>query len=77
MNDTIPVRQERTKKGPKSRGTTKKALVASPKPKSTTNLPDSEKKRSESPWFKQTYNLLTMDRGNRGARAKIHTKHQG
>ena len=76
MNDTIPVRQERTKKGPKPRNGTKKAVVALLKPKSTSNLPDAEIKRSESHWFKQTNQLLTMDRNKRKAQAKIYTKHQ-
>lgn len=76
MHDTIPTRQEHTKKGQKSRGAPKKATVASSKPKSSDQR-EPEKKRSESHWFKQTENLLTMDRGYRGARARIHTKHQG
>jgi len=77
MNDTVPVLQERPNKGRKSNSAPKKAAVASPKPKSKSDLQHPEKKRSESHWFKQKDNLLTMERGNRGARARIHTKPQG
>ena len=77
MNNIVPARKEPRKKGPKSKNAAKKAIVTSPKPSSASNLQDSENKRSESHWFKQTDNLLTMDRGNRGARAKMYTKHQG
>ncbi len=75
--NTIPTRQKCEKKGQKSREEAKKVIVASPKHKSASDQQDTEKKRSESHWFKQTENLLTMDCGHRGARARIHTKHQG
>ena len=71
MHETVPERQERVKKGQKSTPSPKKAIVASPKPISEHDLQDAQNKRSELHWFKQTSNLLTMDRGSRGARAVL------
>lgn len=77
MNKTIPVRQEHPENVQKLRTMPKKILVVLPKLKSTSNPQEAEKSRSESYWFKQTDNLLTMDRENCGVPARIHTKHQG
>lgn len=77
MSDQVPERKEQKKKAHKGKIAANRVIAASPKPKSVAHLPNPENKRSASHWFKQTDKILTMERGNRGARAKIFSKHQG
>lgn len=61
MSDAVPERKEQTKKRQQPKSGNKEVTVALPKSKSTSDRQPSEKNRSESHWFKQTDNLLTME----------------
>jgi hypothetical protein len=72
MSAVTPQRKAKAPK--KTKLNTKKAVA--PKPTLEESHPDqpSEKKRSEAHWFQQSNNLLTLERSNRSARAKLVQK---
>jgi hypothetical protein len=68
MSDVTPQRNEKAPKKTKLKA--KKAAVPKLTPEKSHPDQPNEKKRSEAHWFKQTNNLLTLERSNHGARAK-------
>lgn len=74
MSEVVPERKEKSKK--KTKSNQKKVTEKVPKPNPTAKVESTEKNRSESHWFKQTGNLLTMDRSGRSARAKVFNKNE-
>lgn len=73
MDEVIPVRKEIVLE---TKSTKKKAVAPSPKPNLPSTSKSTKKKRSEAYWYKQTTNLLTMDRQSRRARTKVFNKHE-
>jgi hypothetical protein len=72
MSAVTPQCKEKAPKKTKSKA--KKDTVPKPTPDESHPDQSSKKKRSEAHWFKETNNLLTLERSNRGARAKMVQK---